>query len=271
MEKKLTVVIVGHLLDNFIFYLKYLIHSLPESLKDCEFIVHYDNSDGFDETKSRNEIESLLNSKNLNYKLSFSFGGLISSIKKCLEKIKTDYYLFLEHDWVFLNKTNIEFNKVVEVFDKYNFVNCVWFSKDDNTQRGFEICEDLTGNITPFALEKRIKELNLITTCRWSNNPVVFRTSKMKKWFSDFINNEHVGKLNQRQGNVEEKMISVYREYISKNKWDKIKDDWGTYLYGNLNEGPYVGHTDASKRYQGLSKSQPEINGENYIKKYKNV
>lgn len=271
MKKKLTVVIVGHLIDNFIFYLKYLIHSLPEILKECEFIIHYDNSDNYNETKSSNDIKNLLDSKDISYKLSFGFGGLISSIKNCLIKIETDYYLFLEHDWVFLEKDNIDFTNVIKVFDKYNFVNSVWFSKDDNQQRGFEICEDSQNNITPFTLETRINELNLITTCRWSNNPVIFRTKKMKEWFDNFINNEHVDKINQRQGNVEEKMIMVYRDQISKNKWEDIRDDWGTYLYGNLFEGPYVGHTDASKRYQGSSKSQPEINGENYIKKFQNV
>ena len=61
-------------------------------------------------------------------------------------------------------------------------------------------------------------------------------------------------------------MIPTYRKIISENRWDDIKDNWGTFLYGNLGEGPYVGHTDASRRYQGSSKSTPEINGEEYIK-----
>ena len=60
-------------------------------------------------------------------------------------------------------------------------------------------------------------------------------------------------------------MIPHYRNLIREFGWNNIKDDWGTYLYGNIGDGPFVGHTDASRRYQGHSKSQPEINGEEYI------
>jgi hypothetical protein len=61
-------------------------------------------------------------------------------------------------------------------------------------------------------------------------------------------------------------MIPYYRNVISNNKWSDIKDEWGTFIYGDIDEGPYVGHTDASRRYQGGSKSGPEYNGEEYIK-----
>lgn len=270
MKENLTVVVVGHFLPEYLKYLKYLFHSLPNELLDCNFIIHFDNSDNYNDDE-KTILDSYLKTLNINYVLDFGFGGLISSIEKSLSKIKTNYYIFLEHDWVFLKKDNIDFENLIRVFDNYHFVNSVWFSKDDNTIRGFEICEDITKRVTPFELEKRIKEINLVTTCRWSNNPVMFRTSKMKEWFESYIRNEHINKLNQRQSNVEEKMISVFREIISKNKWEDIKDDWGTYLYGNLNEGPYVGHTDASRRYQGQSKSQPEINGENYMKNFPNI
>ena len=90
--------------------------------------------------------------------------------------------------------------------------------------------------------------------------------SKFKDWYYNIINNEHVDKINQGRHNVEETMIPHYREQIRPFGWENIKDEWGTYLYGNINEGPYVGHTDASKRYQGHNKSAPEINGEEYIK-----
>jgi hypothetical protein len=72
--------------------------------------------------------------------------------------------------------------------------------------------------------------------------------------------------MNQGPNNVEESLISEYRKQISQNEWEEIKDEWGTFLYGSIGEGPFVAHTDASKRYQSTSKSQPEINGENYIK-----
>jgi hypothetical protein len=271
MRKKLTVVITGHFLDSYLIYLKYLMYSLPETLKSCKFLIHYDNSENYNEVVEKSNLNEYLDGLGIDYEMTFGFGGLISSIDFLLGKIQTPYYIFLEHDWVFLENNHIDFTKVINGFDNHYFVNAVWFSKDDNAMRGFEICQDSSGKTTPFQKESRITECDLITTCRWSNNPVIFRTSKMKDWFRDYIKNEFVGKVNQRQGNVEESMISEYRKQISKNLWDNIKDQWGTYLYGNLGEGPFVGHTDASKRYQGHNKSEPEINGEEYMRRHPNV
>jgi hypothetical protein len=172
----------------------------------------------------------------------------------------------LEHDWVFLEKDKINFDNLLKAFNNHNFINAVWFAKDDNVMRGFEIARDVEDKTTPFEKETRVTEVDLVTTCRWSNNPVIFRTSKMEEWYYNIIKNEHVGFSHQSCHNVEETMIPHYRKIISENKWEDIRDDWGTFLYGDMGEGPYVGHTDASRRYQGQAKSQPEINGENYIK-----
>jgi len=278
IEKDLTVVITGHFVENFNYYLEYLFHSLPDELKKCKILIHYDETCDGDVGFEKLKLEALFKDKitGLNTTISYSFGGLISSVKYVIDKIKTPYFLFLEHDWVFLKKDLINFNDVLNSFNNHDFINAVWFSKDDNVMRGFEICEDIDGSTTPFELESRVNECNLITTCRWSNNPAIFRLTKFKEWFDNIINNEHVDKINQGCHNVEETMIPYYRNQITTIGWDRVKDNWGTYLYGNLNEGPYVGHTDASRRYQGHNKSTPEINGENYIinnpiKEYENT
>ena len=197
--------------------------------------------------------------------ISFVNHGLISSLKNILPRIQTDYFLFLEHDWVFLDKNSIDYLKLIDVLDKYNFINAIWFSKDNNILRGFEICDNNGGGTTPFSLESRVPELPLVTTCRWSNNPAVFRTSKVIEWFNKYINNEYIDNIHQGSSNIEETMIPKYRSEILEYGWDNIKDDWGTYLYGDIGDGPYVAHTDGTRRYQGISKSQPEINGEQYI------
>jgi GR25 family glycosyltransferase involved in LPS biosynthesis len=268
LEKNITLVITGHFVENFTFYLNYLLHSLPDELKKCKILVNYDETNekdiGFDKLKLESFFKDIKHS--MNTSISYSKGGLISSIKNVLDKIKTPYFIFLEHDWVFLHKTEINFNKLIQVFNKHNFVNAIWFSKDDNQLRGFEICYDIDGTTTPFEREDRVNDCDLITSCRWSNNPAIFRLSKFKDWYDNIIKNEYVDIVNQAASNVEETMIPYYRNQIKELGWNTVKDNWGTYLYGKIGEGPYVGHTDASKRYQGHNKSQPEINGENYIK-----
>jgi GR25 family glycosyltransferase involved in LPS biosynthesis len=268
IEKNITIVITGHFVDDFLFYLKYLFHSLPNDLKRCKIIINYDESGEGDIGHHKYELEAFFKNviTGLNTTIQYSSGGLISSIKNVIETIKTPYFLFLEHDWVFLNKDNINFNNLLSSFNNNDFINAVWFSKDDNIMRGFEITDDIDGKSTPFEVDNRVVETNLITTCRWSNNPALFRLSKFKNWYYNIIKNEHVDVVNQGCHNVEETMIPYYREQIRTLGWDNVKDEWGTYLYGDINEGPYVGHTDASKRYQGHNKSAPEINGEEYIK-----
>lgn len=265
IEKNLTIVITGHCVSNWLLYLRYLLHSLPKELYKCRFLLSYDTCDYGDMFEIHRYFRDI--KTDICPSISFVNGGLISSLKNVLNKIQTDYFLFLEHDWVFLQKNNIDYKTLLHVFDKYDFIHAVWFNKDDNTLRGFEIADDANGGVTPYAVENRVSELPLITTCRWSNNPAIFRTSKMKEWFSKYINNEYIDKINQAASNIEETMIPLYRSQIKQLGWDNIKNDWGTYLYGNIGDGPYVGHTDASRRYQGHAKSQPEINGEEYMQK----
>jgi len=263
LEKKLTVVIAGHCVDNWLFYLRYLIKSMPEYLYKCRFIISYD-SPSLDDKFHIHRYFRDIKSEICPY-ISFVNHGLISSLDNILNKVQTDYFLFLEHDWVFLDKRAIDYFNLLKVFDKYNFVNAVWFSKDNNLMRSFDICDDINESVTPFVREPRIQEMPLITTCRWSNNPAIFRTSKIKEWFDQKIKNEHVNTAHQGCHNIEETMIPLYRKEILQTGWNNIKDNWGTFLYGDIGEGPYVAHTDASRRYQGQSKSQPEINGEKYI------
>jgi hypothetical protein len=181
IEKKLTIVITGHFLENHLFYLKYLLHSLPSELLRCRFIVHYDET-STDNVLEINKMSAYFkdNQSDLNVTISSSFGGLISSMEKIIKQVTTPYFLFLEHDWIFIDKFNINFTNLITAFENHNFINSVWFSKDDNSLRGFEIETDVDGVVTPFERETRVSEVDLITTCRWSNNPVIFRLSKIK-------------------------------------------------------------------------------------------
>ncbi len=272
LEKNLTIVIAGHFVNNYQYYLRYLIHSLPQEILRCRFIIHYDETSD-DIGTEMNKLRAYFrdHEPNLNVTISSSFGGLISSFNNFIPQITTPYFLFLEHDWVFLDGNMINFTDLIKSFNTHKFINAVWFSKDDNLVRGFEVETDVENIMTPFEKETRVENVDLVTTCRWSNNPVIFRLNKMKEWYDSYIKNDNVGVIHQSQGNVEEVMISVYREEIKRNKWSDIKDNWGTFLYGNLGDGPYVGHTDASQRYKGNIRSLPEENGENYIKKFPSI
>ncbi len=265
VERDITIVVVGHFLENYLYYLRHLLHSLPPEIERCKFLVIYDTNMG---TKSSWELEHYFKNRNkpITVEVVTSRTGITDSMKIALGKIKTPYFIFLEHDWVFLQKDRINFKKLTEVMDKYSFVNAVWFNKDDNQLRGFEICGDKNGKITPYERENRIDELDLVKTIRWSNNPVIFRTSKMQEWFDKYVDNPTIGVTHQGQFNLEDNMIRIYRETIEQSDWEQIKDEWGTYLYGNIGEGQLVGHTDASRRYQTTIRTMAEDNADEYVK-----
>jgi GR25 family glycosyltransferase involved in LPS biosynthesis len=259
-----TIVIPGYFCENFLFYLKYLLKSLPEELYKCKFMIIYDNYFG---TKNPHDlIHYFLNRRlPLNYEIVYSNTGVAESMKIALEKIKTKYMIWLEHDAIFLQKNMIDFNKLHNVFENYNFVNLVWFNTDDNQMRGFDLSVDKNGSETPYGIEERITELDLVKTTKWSNRPMMLRVSKMKEWYDKYIDNPSIGVVHQGQSNIEESMIKEYKRIISENVWSDIKDDWGTFYYGKIGEGPYCGHTDASRRFQDSLKTMAEDNANLYI------
>lgn len=270
VERETTVVVVGHFVENFLFYLRYLLHSIPQDIERCKFLIIYDTNHGTTEYQNVRLLEDYFKNRNrvINYEIIYSKGGLIDSVKMMLEKIKTKYFIFLEHDWLFLKTENIDFKGLLNTFNNYSFVHAVWFNKDDNQLKGFEIAGDVEGRETPYGKEQRIQDFELTTTVRWSNNPAMFRTSKYKEWFDKYMYNPNIGIVgHQGQYNVEDPMIREYRDLISKTRYDDIKDDWGTYLYGAVGTGPYVGHTDGSRRYQNPPlRCMSEDTADEYVK-----
>lgn len=269
-ERETTVVIVGHFVNDFMFYLRYLLHSIPEEIERCKFLIIYDTNHNSVEYKNIRLLEDYFINRNrpINYEILYSKGGLIDSVRIMLEKLKTKYFIFLEHDWIFLKTETINFKGLLDTFNKYPFVHAVWFNKDDNQLKGFEIAGDVDGKETPYGKENRIDDFELTTTVRWSNNPSMLRTSKYKEWYEKYIYNSSIGINHQGQYNVEDSMIREYRDLISKTKFDEIRDEWGTYLYGAVGTGPYVGHTDGSRRYQTTIRTMAEDNADEYVKKY---
>lgn len=267
IENDVTILIVGHFVPEFMKYLRYLIKSLPDELMSCKFHIHYDCSRDSSDGDKKFQLSSYFRDVkyDLNANISYSFGGLISSIDYLIDKVNTKFFILLEHDWVFLDKKSIDFDRLILAMKRHHFVNAVWFNKDDNKLRGFEIESDITNTVSKYGIDERVIELPLITTCRWSNNPVIFKTDKFKEWYYKFIKNEYVNNVHQGCSNVEETMIRVYREEIKSNKWSDIFDNWGTYLYGNIGDGPFVGHTDASKRYQIQNRTMAEDNGDKFM------
>jgi hypothetical protein len=282
IEEKITVVIFGHF--SFVHepnrYLKFLLFSLPEELRKCKFLFVYDHNetDGSKNNKKGAFID-FLKTQNINYEVDLSDYGLYESIGIALKKIKTDYFIFLEHDFVFLQKDRIDFNKLINCFDNHLFVNAVWFNFDKNIKQDWDyIKHDVDRNPSYFGKEEKINDLDLINTVRFSNRPCMYRVSKYKEWYEryikEFYSSKYVDepiteKIHQGSNGVEETMIKVIREDIFLNKYSDVRYNWGLYLYGKVGDEPYVAHVDATKKkFNQENRTIAEYNGEKFEKNY---
>ena len=82
IPQKLTILITGHSVENWLFYLRYLIKSMPTILFNCHFIVCYDScsyDDKFNLSRYFRDIKSEIHPT-----IEYVNGGLISSLKKSI-------------------------------------------------------------------------------------------------------------------------------------------------------------------------------------------
>lgn len=271
IKEKLTVVITGHYVKDYEKYLTYLIHSLKGKLDMCNFLLYYDETsfNGDYEIEVQKIHEVLKNYNIKNYNLTIKKGGLLTAFYYMLNDISTPYFLFLEHDWVFLDIPN--YDGIVDALDNHPYVKFVQFKKLGNIEKQLNSNKDYEGNKIPFIEDNRVGELPLIQSCYWSNNPFICKKEIMLEWSKIFLTDtiiENIKHNTLKRGSrgIEEIMIKKYIKDLENNLWVDIKDNWGSYLYGNVGMNPIVGHTDGSNHYDGI----PEQLGKKWIEENKN-
>ena len=142
--------------------------------------------------------------------------------------VKTEYFLMWEHDWEFI--VDIDFEKIVEVMDKHEFINYIRFNIIKNEKGGIHF---------HLEAEDKVSEIPLLRTPSWSGNPHLCRTSTWKYWWSKLV-------YPTPYCYVEKSIYDNLEFNLNKMGWDATKESWGLYLYGREGEGPYVKHTDGN-------------------------
>lgn len=169
-------------------------------------------------------------------------GGLKKGYIKLINKAQTPFILFWEHDWVFVMGHTPDLKKLLNVFDKYNFVNYIRFNKRSNRIIGWD---------TRLKTEPRIKEIELLKTWNISNNPHLARTNVVRNEWLPYLRRDKkrtsYGRMSGPWG-VED----AYNKYVQLQEkrlgYERAHEKWGTYLYGALGHDPVVQHIDG-KRY----------------------
>lgn len=186
--------------------------------------------------KYLNNVKHFCETNNLGLIIDESKGykGLRINVGK---SVQSEYIFWIEHDWNFL--VNIDLYKVIDVFDKYGWINYIRFNKRKNEVHYVDklIYED-----------KRINELKLCGICNYSNNPHIERVSTLRDIWIPICENSHLREgMNGGAAGFEhplrEKAMNDFKK--SKNKIEYI-NSWGLYLYGSKNYKPTVKHIGKS-------------------------
>lgn len=152
-----------------------------------------------------------------------------NNFAKLIDSVKTDYYLFWEHDWIF-NKP-IDLKLIIDEMDTNPNINWIRF----NAHRNNNVVVDYI----PLAYtEDSVSDtIPLLRTTQWSNNPYVCRTRIFQDWWKTFIYPTY-----EEGGFVEGPLNVFYQHYILKQGLDVALKNFKCFIYGKWNDEPLVRH-----------------------------
>jgi hypothetical protein len=235
VKDRLTIVTTTHLLPSAprVVVLKSTVDATRKHMNvaGCRHLVYYDQpaDGGLRATTYLANLERLCESYGLELNVRQQ-SGLKKNLLEALEKITTPYIFFLEHDWAI--KKRIQLELLLDVFDKYDYVNHVRFNMRNN-----DSCYAWDHLVEA---EDRITELRLTRTSSWSNQAHIAR---MSKWRQDWLSVIGPEPSTISYG-VEEKLYWAYNRDIFTKGFFEAHSEWGQYLYGGLHARPTVHHTN---------------------------
>ena len=235
LSNRLTVVTTTHLLPSApsTYILERTVRSLRGRLgvAECEHLIYYDAPKGGGERhlKYVRNLERLCEKYGLQLLMREAV-GLKGNYLHAVDTVTTPYLLFVEHDWHFCR--SIDVVALLDVFDKYEFVNIVRLNK-----RGNDWHVGWDHIVEP---EDRIAEVQLTRTSSWSNNPHIVR---LAKWRHDWraIVGEDPG---HGADGIEDKLYWAYGKDIFTEGFRPAHEKWGSFLWGPINQRPVIRHTN---------------------------
>jgi hypothetical protein len=221
---RLTVMITTHYEDGLSY--RRLIGTLNSFKLKCSVDYYPTYIIGYDKHNEDNSyLEKLLKIKEATvvYGDYLGIGGSLSLLEK---NINSKYIFNLEHDWSI--EKHINLNKIMDIMDKYNYVNYIRFNKRNN------IIFDPFDSV--LEKEDKITEIPLLKTWSYSGNPHIVRTEFFKKIVVPQIR-DSIWKGHHKRA-MEAPMTELIKSYPE----DFYK--YGTYIYGDFNDEAIVRHIE---------------------------
>ena len=204
---------------------------------DLRHIISLDHDENDEGSKIYLQNLKNLEDKYPNIEIITTTKGIYHSIKNLVENTKTPYYLWWEHDWKFIQPMNL--NKLIKLMNKNKEINYIRFNKRPNITAGGD---------TKLWEYKKSKEINLLGTTCWSNNPYFGRVSKMLEWYKMMKNSEEIGEIDARyHPTIEVFLQSKLRDDVNIST-EEAEKNWGVFIYGKMNENKRVEHLDGKNK-----------------------
>jgi hypothetical protein len=234
LQARLTVVTTTHLHPGApsTHGLERTVRSLRRKLEvaQCEHVVYYDapKTGGDHHTKYLSNLQRLCEKYGLTLLVREGV-GLKGNYLHAVGTVSTPYMLFVEHDWLF--RRSIDVVSLLDVFDKYEFVNIVRLNRRGNDWHcGWDHI------VEP---EDRISEVKLTRTSAWSNHPHIVRLAKWRQDWRTIVGDEP----GRGPDGVEDKLYWAYGKDIFTEGFRVAHAKWGSFLWGPIDQGPVIRHT----------------------------
>lgn len=173
------------------------------------------------------------------------------AITSAIQTVKTKYYLFWEHDWLFCRRVSME--AILLEMEATSNINYVRFNKMVNIPRPPPRSDIV---LIPCI---RCRFVSLMFTPSWSNNPHIAKRDFFIERCARLLNQNADART--RPGFVESAITAVIRKDLHSNGAEAAEDMWGTYVYGQINEETMLRHING-RRFHGpepLSIAYPSI------------
>ena len=143
------------------------------------------------------------------------------SIETLLSHVRSPIYCHLEDDFIFLKPINLD--AILPCF-KNDTVNMIRFNRLRNEVNWWDTI------LRPC----QMAAIDLLAVNSWSFNPSLVRTAKMR----EFLKLAYV----KRYRASEDILVGAYRSDIAANGFEAAHRKWGTFIYGQIGDGPAVQH-----------------------------
>lgn len=155
-----------------------------------------------------------------------------ASFTKLIDSVETKYYMFWEHDWLFVDQIRI--SDILTEMDSNDKINWIRFNQFNNNN-------DFIPIIAEEFIDNNIAKIPLLPCLRWSNNPYICRTSIFQNWWKTFV---YV--CLEEGGQMEGAVCVFFDFYVKKQGLQKTLEEFKCFIYGKWNDMPTVHHLEGN-------------------------